>query len=275
MAWDLTAPWEQSIDVSAVDSGPTAVHFSDDGLRMFVLGSDGDDLYQFDLCAPWAIETAVFAATFSLSGNPHGLWWKPDGTAFWTIDTSSDLVRSFSCSTAWDATTATAGATFGVGGQDNFTLGITWSDDGTGFYTCGNGNDRVYEYACSTPWDVSTASFVADFSVAAQDDQPQDVFVRADGSKLYLAGSANDRIYRYSFGTPWDVTTLTYDAVFVAVGFVEPAAAGFFYRADGELFYVCGNQLGVGVGKVHQFGWTDPTCGSGDQGWVLGASALG
>lgn len=274
MAWDLSAPWEHSLDVSAVDAGPTSLHFSDDGLRMFALGSVGDDLYTFDLCAAWAIETAVFDATFSLSGNPHGLWWKPDGMMFWTVDTGSVLVRSFSCATPWEPASAAAGATFSIAAEDSFPLGITWRSDGAGFFTCGNGNDRVYSYACSTPWDVSTASFVASFLVSAQDSQPQDVWARTDGAKLYVAGSANDRVYRYSFGTAWDVSTLSYDSVFVAVGFVEAAVAGFFYRDDGELFYACGNQLGVGVGMVHQFGWTDPSCGSGAIGWALGASTL-
>jgi DNA-binding beta-propeller fold protein YncE len=55
-------------------------------------------------------------------------------------------------------------------------------------------------------WDVSQAVFLESFSVATQDTIPSDVFIKPDGSKAYLVGNNNGRVYEYDV-TNWDVTT--------------------------------------------------------------------
>jgi photosystem II stability/assembly factor-like uncharacterized protein len=65
----------------------------------------------------------------------------------------------------------------------------------------------VNEYALSTGFDVSTASFVSVFSISAQDTAPMDIAFNADGTKMFVVGSTGDAVYEYSTGVG-SVTTV-------------------------------------------------------------------
>jgi sugar lactone lactonase YvrE len=64
-------------------------------------------------------------------------------------------------------------------------------------YVIGTAGDDVNEYDLSTAWDVSSASFLQLFSVAAQETVPQSVFFKPDGTKMYVIGTASDVIWAY------------------------------------------------------------------------------
>ena len=65
-------------------------------------------------------------------------------------------------------------------------------------YLVGQQGDDVNEYSLSTAWDVSTASFDRTFSVVSQQQAPNGIFFKNDGSKMYIVGSNNDRVDQYS-----------------------------------------------------------------------------
>jgi hypothetical protein len=99
--------------------------------------------------------------------------------------------------------------------------------------------DNVYEYDLSTAWDVSTASFLQLFSVAAQETVPQDLFFKPDGSKMYIIGSIDDDINEYNLSTAWDVSTASFLQLFsVASQDIFPTAL--FFKPDGTKMYVLG-----------------------------------
>ena len=58
---------------------------------------------------------------------------------------------------------------FSVALQENNPQGIAFNNDGTKMFVVGFDGDDVNEYTLSTGFDVSTASFVDSFSVAAQE----------------------------------------------------------------------------------------------------------
>ena len=68
-------------------------------------------------------------------------------------------------------------------------------------FIAGFSGDAVYEYNLSTAWDISTASYVQNFSVSSQDGVPHGLFFKSDGSKMYLMGFASDTVYQYSTGS--------------------------------------------------------------------------
>jgi hypothetical protein len=69
---------------------------------------------------------------------------------------------------------------------------------------------HVNEYDLSTAWDITTASYLQNFSVAAQETNPQDLFFKPDGTKMYVIGSSGDDVNEYDLSTAWDVTTASY-----------------------------------------------------------------
>jgi len=61
------------------------------------------------------------------------------------------------------------------------------------------------------PWRVSGSAFVGtvpafDFGFVART-----FFIRSDGSQLFIIRESNEKVRRYSFGTAWDASTLSYD----------------------------------------------------------------
>jgi hypothetical protein len=77
-------------------------------------------------------------------------------------------------------------------------------------YVIGLSGDDVNEYDLSTAWDVSTASYLQNFSVSAQESAPYGVFFKPDGLKMYIIGFLGDDVNEYDLSTAWDVSTASY-----------------------------------------------------------------
>ncbi len=65
-------------------------------------------------------------------------------------------------------------------------------------FITGSTGDDVNVYNLTTPWDISTAAFVNVFSVAGQDITPSGIYIKPDGTKMYIVGSTNDAVYQYT-----------------------------------------------------------------------------
>lgn len=80
--------------------------------------------------------------------------------------------------------------------------------DGLKFYVVGGTMDTVYQYSMSVAWDMSTASYDSiSLSIAAKETQPQGLFFKDDGTKMYLIGTFYDTVREYTLGTAWNVST--------------------------------------------------------------------
>ena len=55
----------------------------------------------------------------------------------------------------------------------------------------GSTGDDVNEYTLSTAWNISTASYVQNFSVINQEPTPEGMFFRPDGKKMYIVGQGS------------------------------------------------------------------------------------
>lgn len=101
--------------------------------------------------------------------------------------------------------------TFSVSPTETTPTDIAFSSDGTKMYTLGDTGNGIDEWALSTAWDVTTASWTAFTSTSSQDTIPNAFFFKPDGTRLWVLGDTNDRIYEYDLSTAWDITTLTYN----------------------------------------------------------------
>jgi DNA-binding beta-propeller fold protein YncE len=104
------------------------------------------------------------------------------------IGSSGDDVNEYNLATAWDISTASFLQTFSVSAQESNPTDVFFRDDGLKMYVIGSSGDDVNEYNLATAWDISTASFLQSFSVAAQETNPQGVFFKPDGLKMYVIG---------------------------------------------------------------------------------------
>jgi DNA-binding beta-propeller fold protein YncE len=153
-------------------------------------------------------------------------------------DTGND-VNEYALSVAWDISTATYTTVFSVAGQDTSPQGMYFKSDGSTMYVVGLANDKVYEYSLSTAWDISSASYVRDFSVSTQELTPTGISFKSDGTQMYVIGSISDNVNQYALSTPWDISTASYQKAFY-VGRMMVAPTGLFFKDDGTEFYIIG-----------------------------------
>lgn len=231
-AWDVSsASYVQNFSVSAVDTAPTGLFFSPDGCSLYVLGSTNDTVYQF--------QVGGFDVAAQESGA-SGVFFKPDGTKMYVIGNSGDDVNEYDLSIGWDVSTATYLQNFSVAGQETEPRDIFFKPDGTKMYVIGDTGNDVNEYDLSTPWDISTASYLQNFSINAQETTPTAFYFSPDGFKMYVIGTAGDDVNEYTLGTAWAVNTATYVQNFSVAG-QDTNPTGLFFKPDGTIMYVTGN----------------------------------
>jgi len=254
----------------------TAVAFSQDGIFMYILcrstyQSGVKGVYRFRLSTAWDISTAYLievGPTIS-NTNPLGMFVNPDLSGYYTVGDSTDIVSHYLMSGFSVATqevqpngiffkpegdkmyiTGANGddvneyslgqiAPFSVSPQDNQPHGVVFKPDGTKMYVIGNQNDTVYEYDLSTAWVVSTAVFVQGFSVAGKDNTMLDVFLKPDGTKMYVLGDTSDSVYEYNLSTAWNISTASYVQSF-SVNSQNVYNRSVFFKPDGTKMFVVG-----------------------------------
>lgn len=201
-AWDVsTATYSQSFGVSGDEPSPRGLAFNADGTKFYIVG-DGVFVYEYAISA-WDISTASMNNIFGAAepGLISGIAFKNDGTRMYLSSFNDDTIYEYELPTAWDISTVNYVQNLSVAAQDADVTGLTFNDDGTKMYVVGTGDKDVNEYALSTAWNISTATYTQNFSVASQDQGPSDVAFKADGTRMYVVGGQNDSVYEYSLGS--------------------------------------------------------------------------
>lgn len=237
-AWNIstTVYSGSSFSVSSQETTPRAIYVKPDGAKMYIVGTDNDTVYEYNMSNPWDITTASYVQGFSISAQetaPEGLFFKPDGTKMYVAGSTGDDVNEYNLSSAWDVSTASYVQNFSVATQDLTPRGIFFKSDGTKMYVIGGSGTDVNEYSLSGAWDVSTATYVQNFSVSAQATNPAGIQFKPDGTKMYI--SSEPSIYEYSLSSAWDISTATYSG---NVGSVASGSrAQFAFKSDGSQFF--------------------------------------
>ena len=231
-----------SFSVAAQESNPRNISFKPDGTKMYMVGQNGDDVNEYDLSTAWDISTASYLQNFSVAlqeTGPVGLFFKPDGTKMYICGTVGDDVNEYDLSTAWDISTASFLQLFSVSAQDTIPMGLFFKSDGTKMYVAGDAGNDINEYDLSTAWDISTASYLQNFSVASQETLLGGLSFKDDGTKMYVVGYSNGNVNEYNLSTAWDISTATFSQSFY-VGGQQAVAIGLFFKPDGTQMFISG-----------------------------------
>ncbi|MDX1532731.1 MAG: hypothetical protein R3230_00835 [Nitrosopumilaceae archaeon] len=220
-AWDIsTASYDDvSVDFSSIGTAPNGLFFKSDGTKMYIADSNNIKVYQYDVPAAWNLKgnivdlyTTNVKDVSAQEASPWHTAFKTDGTKMYVVGATNDTVYQYSLSTAWDISTASYDSVSFAVPQDDSGLPtfIAFKDDGTKMYMIGYGDD-IHQYSLSTAWDLSTASYDnVEFALFSESsDIPFGAHITEDGTKLFYCGN-NGIVYRFDFGTAWDVSTLSY-----------------------------------------------------------------
>ena len=241
--WNITAAsYLQSFNVAAQENSPVGLFFKPDGLKMYVTGYSSDGVYEYDLSTAWNVTTASYLQTFSVASqdtSPDGVFFKPDGTKMYIVGRTNDSVYEYDLSTAWDISSAAYLQLFSVSAQETLPTDLFFKSDGTKMYIIGVTGNDVNEYDLSTPWDISTAVYLQNFSLAGQTSQPVGLFFRPDGLKMYTVGQITDAAFEYTLSSAWNVSSASYVQSF-SIAAQDAAPNSIFFKPDGSRMYVAG-----------------------------------
>jgi sugar lactone lactonase YvrE len=269
-AWNLSFASYNSdgktgqFSVAAQDTLPTGLFFKPDGTQMYVSGDAGNDINEYTLSTPWDVTTSTFVRSFLVTGqegNPRSVFFKPDGTKMYVMGESGDDINEYALSTAWNISTATYVQIFSIAAQEITPRGLYITDDGTKMYIVGQTSDAVHEYSLSTAWNISTATYVRGFSVAAQEGQSSGLFFKPDGTKMYIIGPASDSINEYTLTVPWNVNSAFYvtSTPINQLGLFTDAPVSLFFKPDGTECYTINQALTKVVTFVMSTPWSVAT----------------
>jgi sugar lactone lactonase YvrE len=240
-AWVVSSASYDSISfsVSSQEPNPNALFFKSDGTKMYVVGQNSDTVFQYTttLSTP---ATITFPASFDF---PAGT---PDAPAAGVTITIKG--KTTDGGTTWVVTKSDGGASLlskiSLADDDYFT--ITLGDDTA--FTLSNVeavdtfNLAVTGFDVVSGYNLAGASYDSvSFSVASQETNPQGMFFKPDGTKVYVVGYANDTVYQYTLSTAYDLTTASYDSVSFAVSGQEAGPQGVSFKPDGTKMYIVGS----------------------------------
>ena len=242
-----TASHDSLLSVSSQESTSQSIRFNNDGTKMFVMGSAGDDVNEYTLSVGFDISSTVnfvdaFSVKLNACGNPasvdsQGLAFNNDGTKMYVTDTTNDIICTFSLSTGFDVSTASFSSRVITNGLAPSSSHGTFSYDGSKYFIVDSRTESIVELSLSTSFDVSTASFVDRISVIDQESSLNGLTFNKDGTKMYIIGFSGDDVNEYHLSTGYDLSTASHDSVFsVSSQTTNPIHVRFNY--EGTKMYI-------------------------------------
>ncbi len=181
-----------------------------------------------------------------------------DGTKVFVLGRANDDVYEYSVETAWNVSSITLVRTLDISvvnstQGDNAANGIEFNNDGTKMFILGQGQDLVNEYALSTAFDLSTATFTVSFDISSEEDLPYGVTFNNDGTKMYITGRRQDDIDEYVLTTGFDISTASPSQTF-SVSSQAVRASAVRFNSDGTVMFVLeGGTTGEGHNTIYQY----------------------
>lgn len=276
-AYDVsTVSFTQSLDVSSQATSPRKVRFKSDGTKMYVLDYDTDSIYEYALSTAWDISTASYTDSISVNSReeyPFGFDIASDGSKFWTVGDEADRAYEWTMSTAWDISTGSYTRNRSVYYQDRNTRGCFVNPDGSQFFFVGYYTDKVYEWTLSTDYNIGSISLGDSLHVGDQDTTPEDIAFNSDGTALFMAGQAQDVIWKYALTTAYDLSTASFSSPTTEVFSVaneDGTPKGIYFKDDGTRMFVVGG-AGDEINEYHLSTAWDITTASYDSRLYIGS----
>ena len=202
-----------SFDLALTNPSPRGIVFNSDGTKMILSNSALNIIENYNLADAFNPSSAGLLGTHNTSGqvsDERGVVFNNNGSKVYVVEANAPHeVTEYDLALAYDITTEDGNRSFGFGDQvgTGNVEAIRFNNDGTKMFTVGKTGSEafVWEYALGTAFDVSTATYTDNFSVNSQDTTPKGLAFNTDGTKMFIVGAQNDKVYEYSLSTGFDL----------------------------------------------------------------------
>jgi sugar lactone lactonase YvrE len=213
-AWDVSTATYASKTVTVFaqtnfyETNPTAIDISGDDKTIIFSGSTLSKVSSYRLSTAGDLSTAnsYFSPLVSSQDLTMGsMVFKPDGTKVYLLgaNTLSTMgVYQYSLSIPWNLSSMLYDSIkLDTTVQDTTSSSIVFNKDGTKLLLTGSTNDKIYQYNLTTPWNISTASYIRWIEIPtttiSNESLVRGLAISDDNSKIYVVGESADTIYQY------------------------------------------------------------------------------
>ena len=209
-AWDLAGAYANTFyGAGNEETNPTGVSYKPDGTRMYIVGHTNDKCFVYNLSSAWQLNTAVKSSDEFYFGNqdgiPQEIYFRPDGLKMYMVGYVNKRIYEYDLSTAWDVTTSVYAQSFLLSAQGNDPESVVFDPTGTKLYTMESTGKTINQYYLNTAWDISTTVF-SKYVAVTVDTVPVGLYMKPDGSRMYLTGDTTNNIFQFNMGSVAAVT---------------------------------------------------------------------
>ena len=120
--------------------------------------------------------------------------------------------------------------------NEGLSTGITFKPDGTKMYITGSAADKISQYNLTRAFDITSAALEKSVTINSVEAAPQGVKFNSDGTVIFILGTGNDGIDRWSLSTPYDIgSIIAANTTFTSIG-GDPR--GFDFNNDGTKMFI-------------------------------------
>ncbi|MEP0114966.1 T9SS type A sorting domain-containing protein [Reichenbachiella sp.] len=187
---------------------PKDLAFSNDGMSMFVIGSNQRRIFQYSLASAFDVTSGVTYDDVSLNvgteeTTPQGISFNNDGTKLYVVGSSGRDINQYTLTTPFSIASGVSfdGSPFSVAGESTSPFAITFNGDGTEMLIAGL--NEIHLYQLTTPFDVTSGvSYTGvTLDISSIGSRPTGIVWSGDGTKLLIVESDTDRVHQYDAPT--------------------------------------------------------------------------
>ena len=268
----ITVTASTTLSVNAQETNPRGITFNNDGTKMFIVGTTGDDVNEYTVSTGFDLSSTVtFVDSFAVTQcpNPTAVKFNTDGTKMFVTGVGNNNVHEYALSTGFDVSTASFTQTL-VTTVDNDNFGLDFNNDGTKMYITGNSTDSIYEFNLSSAFNISTATLNQSVYLNAIDDEPFGIEFNTDGTRMFIVGTKGNGVDEFKLTTGFDISTATHMGFY----FVGNNPSGIHISPDGTKMFIIGN--GTDLVKSYDLGTSYRVSQDGDpRGFEVGNAGRG
>ncbi len=243
---------ETVFSVASEDISPEDIAFNPTGSKVFVIGSNSDAVFEYNLSTPFDLSAGV-----TYSGNSHsvsteesiptGVTFSRDGLTMFISGRGSNEINQYSLTAAFDLSSTIAHeGSLDISAHTTNLHGLALSPDGKTLLACGN---DIYQFNLTNAFDITSG--VSYETMFDQTTTLTGIEFGPDGTQLlYINSSRVFGIYDLSipFSIEGDVTGAS---VFVVTS-QDGGPRGISYSADKSKLFM----VGTSNRNIYQYGIT-------------------
>ncbi len=170
----------------------------DDGEKMWVFNRT--EIWGYTLEEPWELTSASYTYYKDLSDfveRGHDFDFTPDGSRIFIDDRNAQAVHEATLTVPWDITTLEWTYSLDISDQEDEVRGLEIIKGGTIMLLMDTARKEILQYRLTTPYDLTTATYINSFDVSEQSDDPRGLSVHPEYEYIYVTGRDNQKIYQY------------------------------------------------------------------------------